>query len=109
MTFSITVLIHCVKHLTETPFLLHQIEEKFVKLIFLSVLQFEKLIETGFLDFGPLHNSFINFLFWAIRMSPVTICLWFVSYIHKKVCTTNPDSISTQTILSIRYLNIRIG
>ena len=41
------MLIHCVKHVTGTPFLLHQSEENFVRLFFISVLHFEKLMETG--------------------------------------------------------------
>ena len=44
LTFSITGLISCVNHLTEIPFLLHQSE---VKLFFISVFQFEKVVETG--------------------------------------------------------------
>ena len=73
------MLIHCVKHLTGTPFLLHQSEENFVRLFFISVLQFEKLMETGSLYLGPLHSSFLNLLFWTKCMSPLTICPWFAS------------------------------
>ena len=73
------MLIHCVKHLTGTPILLLQSEENFVRLFFISVLQFEKLMETGSLYLGPLHSSFLNLLFWAIHMSPVTIYPWFGS------------------------------
>ena len=51
------MLIHCVKHLTWTPFLLHQSEENFARLFFVSVLHFEKLMETGSLYLGPLHSS----------------------------------------------------
>ena len=69
-----TTLIHCVKYLTGTPFLLHQSEKKFVKLFFTSVLHFEKLMETGSLYLEPLDSSFLNLMFWTIRMSPVTIC-----------------------------------
>ena len=79
LTFPITMLIHCAKHLTGTPFLLHQSEENFVMLFFISVLQFEKLMETGFLYLGPLHSIFLNSLFWTISMSSVTICPWFGS------------------------------
>ena len=71
------MLIHCVKHLTGIPFLLHQSEENFVRLFFISVLEFEKLLETGSLYLGRLHSSFLILLFWRIRMSPVTICPWF--------------------------------
>ena len=73
------MLIRCVKHLTGTPFLLHQSGENFGRLFFISVLQFEKLMETGSLYLGPLHSSFLNLLFWTIRMSPLTICPWFAS------------------------------
>ena len=73
------MLIHCVKHLTGTPFLLHQSEENFVRLFFISALQFEKLMETGSLYLGPLPSSFLNLLFWTIHMSPVTICPWLGS------------------------------
>ena len=73
------MVIHCVKHLTWTPFLLHQSDKNFVRLFFISVLQFETLMETGSLHLGPLHSSFLNLLFWTIRMSPVTICPWFGS------------------------------
>ena len=73
------MLIQCVKHLTGTPFLLHQSEENFVRLFYISILQFEKLMETGSLYLRPLHSSFLKLLFWAIRMSPVTICPWFGS------------------------------
>ena len=59
--------VHCVKHLTGTPFLLHESEENFVRLFFISVLQFEKLMETGSLYLGPLHSSFLNLLFWTIQ------------------------------------------
>ena len=54
------MLIHCVKHWTGTPVLLHQSEENFVKLFVVLVLQFEKLMETGFLYLGPLQSSFLN-------------------------------------------------
>ena len=73
------MIIHCVKHLRGTPLLLHQSEENFVRLFFISVLQFQKLMETGSLYLGPLHSSFLNSLFWTIRMSQVTICPWFGS------------------------------
>ena len=73
------MLIHCVKHLTGTPFLLHQSEENFVRLFYISVLHFEKLMEAGSLFLGPLHSSFHSLLFWTIRMSPLTICPWFAS------------------------------
>ena len=79
LTFSITMLIQCVKHLAGTPFLLHQSEENFVRLFFISVKQLEKLMETGSLYLGPLHSSFLNLLFWTIRMSPLTICPCFAS------------------------------
>ena len=73
------MLIHCVKYLKRTPFLLHQSEENFVRLFFISVLQFEKLMETGSLYLGPLHSTFLNLLFWTIRMSQVAICPRFGS------------------------------
>ena len=57
------MLIHCVKHVTGTPFLLHQSEENFVRLFFISVLHFEKLMETGSLYLGPLHSSFLSCCF----------------------------------------------
>ena len=47
------MIIHCVKHLAGTLFLLHQSEENFV--------------------------SFLNLLLWTLRMSPLRICPWFVS------------------------------
>ena len=58
-----------------TSFLLHRSEENFIRLFVISFLQFEKLMETGSLYLGHLHSSFLNFLFWTIRTSPVTICL----------------------------------
>ena len=73
------MLVHCVKHLTGTPSLLHQSEENFVRLFFISVLEFEKLMETGSLYLGPLHSSFLSLLFWTICMSPLIICPWFAS------------------------------
>ena len=73
------MLVHCVKHLTGIPFLLHQSEENFVRLFFISVLEFEKLMETGSLYLGPLHSSFLSLLFWTICMSPLIICPWFAS------------------------------
>ena len=73
------MLIHCVKHLTGTPFLLHKSEETFVRLFFILVLQFQKLMEIDSPYLGPLHSSFFNLLLWTIRMSPVTICPWFGS------------------------------
>ena len=73
------MLIPCVKHLTGTPFLLDQSEENFVRLFFISVLQFKKLMETGSLYLGPLHSSYLYLLFWTIRMSPLTICPCFAS------------------------------
>ena len=73
------MLIHCVKHLAGTPFLLHQSEENFVRQFFISVLHFEKLMETGLLYLGFLYSSFLSLLFWAILMSPLTICPWFAS------------------------------
>ena len=33
-------------------------------------------METGSLNLGPLHSNFLSLLFWTIRMSPVTVCLW---------------------------------
>ena len=51
----------------------------FLRLFFISVFQFEKLMETGSLYLGPLHSSFLNLFFWIICMSPVTICPWFGS------------------------------
>ena len=71
------MLIHCVKHLTGSP--CHQSEENFVRLLFISVLQFEKFMETGSLYLVPLHSSFFNLLFWTIGMSPLTICPCFAS------------------------------
>ena len=49
LTFFVTTYLMCmyIKHLTETRFLLHQSEENFVRLFFILVLQFEKLMETG--------------------------------------------------------------
>ena len=76
LTFSITRLIYRVNHLTGTPFSLHQSEENFVRLFFILVLQFRKLMETGIQYLEPMHSSFLNLLFWTIRISPVTICLW---------------------------------
>ena len=33
-------------------------------------------METGSLSLGPLYSSSLNLLFWAINMSPNTICPW---------------------------------
>ena len=44
------------------------------RLFFTSVLQFQKLMETGSLYLVPFHSSFLNLLFWATHMSPVTTC-----------------------------------
>ena len=64
LTFSITRLIYDINHLIGTPFLLHQSEENFVRLFFVSVLQFRKLMETGIQYLEPVYSSFLNLLFW---------------------------------------------
>ena len=43
--------------------LLHQSEQNFIKLFFISILQFEKLMGTGYLCLRPLHSSFLNCCF----------------------------------------------
>ena len=52
------------------------IRRKFSKVFLISVLQFEKLMETGSLSLGPLYSNSLNLLFWAINMPPNTICPW---------------------------------
>ena len=100
--------IHCVKHQS----LLHQSEENFVRLFFISVLQFEKLIETGSLYFGTLHSSFLNLLFWTIRMSPVTICPWFgsvngdVVQLQGKLFVLPKMSLVSNVFINSLWLNI---
>ena len=79
LTFSITRLIHTVNHLTGPSILLHQSKEKFIRLFFILVSQFEKLTKTGSLYLGPLHISFLSLMFWKIGLSPATICPWFES------------------------------
>ena len=104
--------IHCVKHLTETPSLLQQSEENFVRLFFISVLQFEKLIETGSLYFGTLHSSFLNLLFWTIHMSTVTICPWFgsvngdVAQLQGKLFVLSKMSLVSNVFINSLWLNI---
>ena len=104
--------IHCVKHLTETPSLLQQSEENFVRLFFISVLQFEKLIETGSLYFGTLHSSFLNLLFWTIHMSTVTICPWFgsvngdVVQLQGKLFVLSKMSLVSNVFINSLWLNI---
>ena len=111
MTFSITNLIHCVKHLTGTH-LLYQSEENFVRLIFILVLQFEKLMETDSLYLGPVHSSFLNLLFWAISMSPVTICPWFgsangdVVQFQGKLLIVSKMSLGSNVFMNSLWLNI---
>ena len=106
------MLIHSVKHLTGTPFLLHQSEDNFVRLFFTSVLQFEKLMETGSLYFGPLHSSFLNLLFWTFHMSPVTICPWFGSVngdfvqLQDKLFILSKMSLVSNVFINSLWLNI---
>ena len=106
------MLIHCVKHLTGTPFLLHQSEENFVRLLFILVLQFEKLMETGSLYLGPLHSSFLSLLFWTIRMSPLTICQWFASLngdvvqLQGKLVIFSKMSLVSNVFINSLWLNI---
>ena len=112
MTFSITKLTHCVNNLTGTHFLLYQSEENFVRLIFILVLQFEKLMETDSLYLGPLHSSFLNLLFWTIRMSPVTICPWFGSangdivQLQGKLLILSKMSLGSNVFMNSLWLNI---
>ena len=104
--------VHCVKHLTETPSLLQQSEENFVRLFFISVLQFEKLIETGSLYFGTLHSSFLNLLFWTIHMSTVTISPWFgsvngdVVQLQGKLFVLSKMSLVSNVFINSLWLNI---
>ena len=106
------MLIHFVKHLTGTPLLLHQSEEKFVRLFFISVLQFQKLMETDSLYLGPLHSSFLNLLFWTIRMSPVTICPCFgsvngdVVQLQGKLFILSKMSLVSNFFINSLWLNI---
>ena len=106
------MLIHCVKHLTGTPFLLHQSEENFVRLFFISVLQFQKLMETDSLYLGPLHSSFLNLLFWTIGMSPLTICPWFASVngdvvkLQGKLFILSKMSLVSNVFINSLWLNI---
>ena len=106
------MLIHCAKYLTETPFLLHQSEENFVRPLSISVLQFEKLMDTGSLYLGPLHSSFLNSLFWTIRMSPVTICQWFrsvnvdVVQLQDKLFILSKMSLVSNVFINSLWLNI---
>ena len=100
------------KHLAGTPFLLHQSEENFVRLFFISVLQYEKLMETGSLYLGPLHSSFLNFLFWTIRMSPLTICPCFASVngdvvqLQGKLFILSKMSLVSNSFINSLWLNI---
>ena len=106
------MLIHCVKHLTRTPFLLHQSEEHFVRLFFISVLHFEKLMETGSLYLGPLHSSFLSLLFWTIRMSPLAICPWLASVngdvvqLQGKLLIFSKMSLVSNVFINSLWLNI---
>ena len=106
------MLIHCVKHLTGTPFLLHQSEENFLRLFFISVLQFEKLMETGSLYLGPFHSSFLNLLFWTIHMYQLTICPWFASVngdvvqLQGKLFISSKMSLVSNVFINSLWLNI---
>ena len=89
LTFAITRLIHCVKHLIGIPFLLHQSEENFVRRFFIPVLRFEKLIQTGSLYLGPLQfpeffvldNKYVS----SCNLPIVWICKWWCCAITKQV------------------------
>ena len=106
------MLIHCVKHLTGTPFLLHLSEENSVRLFFISVLQFEKLLDTSSLHLGSLHSSFLSLLFWTICMSPLTICPWLVSVngdvvqLQGKLFIFSKMSLVSNVFINSLWLNI---
>ena len=91
---------------------MHKSEENFVRLLFISVLQFEKLMETGSLYLGPLRSSFLNLLFWTIRMSPVTISPWFgsVNYdvlqLKGKFFVLSKISLVSNVFINSLWLNI---
>ena len=91
---------------------MHKSEENFVRLLFISVLQFEKLMETGSLYLGPLRSSFLNLLFWTIRISPVTICPWFgsanydVLQLQGKFFVLSKISLVSNVFINSLWLNI---
>ena len=97
------MLIRCVKH---------QSEKHFVRLFYISVLQFEKLMKTGSLYLGPLHSTFPNFLYWIIHMSPVTICPWFGSVngdavqLQGKLFMLSNMSLVSNVFMNSLWLNI---
>ena len=91
---------------------LHQSKENVVRLCFISVLQFQMLMETGSLYLGPLHSSFLNVLFWTIRKSPVTICPWLGSVnddgvqLQGKLFILSKMSLISNVFINSLWLNI---
>ena len=91
---------------------LHESEGNFVRLFFISTLQFEKFMETDSLYFGLLQSSFINLLLYTIRMSPGTICPWFrflngdVVQLQGKLFILSKMSLASNVFLSYLYLTI---
>ena len=87
-------------------------KKNFVRLFFISVLQFENLMETGSLYLGTFHNSFLNLLFWTVRMSPVTICPLFgsvsgdVVQLQGKLFILSKMSVVSNVFINSLWLNI---
>ena len=81
-----------------SPFLLHQSEEKSLKLLFILV--------------SPSYGSFLNLLFCTIRMSPVTICPWFgsvngdVVQLQGKLFVLSKMSLVSNVVINSLWLNI---
>ena len=83
--------------------LLHQSEENFVRLFFISDCS---------LYFESLHISFRNLLFWKTLMSPVTICPCFGSgngdavQLQSKLFILSKMSLVTNVFINCSRLNI---
>ena len=78
----------------------------------LFLLQFQKLTETGSLYLRPLHSSFLNLLFWTIRMSPVKMYPWFgsvngdVVQLQSKFFILSKISLLSNVFINYLWLNI---
>ena len=78
----------------------------------LFLLQFQKLTETGSLYLRPLHSSFLNLLFWTIRMSPVKMYPWFgsvngdVVQLQSKFFMLSKMSLVSNVFINYLWLNI---
>ena len=98
--------------MTGSPFFKELIRRKIFKAIFISVSPFQKLMKTVSLYFGTSLRSFLNLLFYAIRMSPVTICPWFrsvngdVVHLQDKLFVFSKMSLVSNVFINSLWLNI---